>query len=643
MDVPDPATEEWIERAISDLTDEALIDVVATLRARGGRQAELVDRVLELRGKHVPAVGKQALAPLGATVIDDTVLDVERRVEEGVVDAGRPRRESPGWGGDLVSGARFAGYVIEGVAGRGGMGVVYRAGQLRPSRIVALKVISPELADDSGFRERFTHESEIAASIEHSNVIPVYEVGEESHRLFIVMRYVEGTDLGRVIAAEGRVTPRRAVQILVQLTSALDAAHARGLVHRDVKPANVLIARESSADHVYLTDFGLAKFAVSGGPTRTGMFVGTLDYAAPEQFEGRRVDARTDVYAAGCVLYNMLTGGVPFPRESEAAIMWAHLSASPPSVRNAVPTLPDEFDAVIARAMAKDPDDRYPSAGDLARDAVAAADRQRATAREGSVATGRAAPTAGSPPIASTTPEVPPQLGDAGARAKAQAGPPGDRQSTQAPARPRSRARIAVIAAGALIAIAIVLLAVSGALSTSSHRSPNANNSRLNKPKPKLPPAPTTKTFADSKLGVSFAYPASWIPHALTGIPAADFKVADFGTGTGTAGTECALVILRGGGPASSSQQAQIAYVRGQTVYEASRAKHYKVLAIEAEQGVNIAGVGLLSIDDAEGDHIAFFFRGRDIYFFVCTTPPGELTQVDQQAFQPLIASFRLG
>ena len=331
MDVPDPATEEWIERAISDLTDEALIDVVATLRARGGRQAELVDRVLELRGKHVPAVGKQALAPLGATVIDDTVLDVERRVEEGVVDAGRPRRESPGWGGDLVSGARFAGYVIEGVAGRGGMGVVYRAGQLRPSRIVALKVISPELADDSGFRERFTHESEIAASIEHSNVIPVYEVGEESHRLFIVMRYVEGTDLGRVIAAEGRVTPRRAVQILVQLTSALDAAHARGLVHRDVKPANVLIARESSADHVYLTDFGLAKFAVSGGPTRTGMFVGTLDYAAPEQFEGRRVDARTDVYAAGCVLYNMLTGGVPFPRESEAAIMWAHLSASPPS------------------------------------------------------------------------------------------------------------------------------------------------------------------------------------------------------------------------------------------------------------------------------------------------------------------------
>lgn len=198
-----------------------------------------------------------------------------------------------------------------------------------------------------------------------------------------------------------------------------------------------------------------------------------------------------------------------------------------------------------------------------------------------------------------------------------------------------------MIAAGTLIAIAIVLLAVSGAFSSSSHRSPNASNSRLDKPKPL--PAPTTKTFADSKLGLSFAYPASWIPHTLTGIPAADFEVADFGTGTGAAVTECALVILRGGAPASSSQQAQIAYVRAQAANEASRAKHYKVLDIQAEQGVNIAGVGLLSIDDALGDHLAFFFRGRDIYFFACTTPPAELTQVDQQAFRPLIASFRLG
>jgi hypothetical protein len=198
-----------------------------------------------------------------------------------------------------------------------------------------------------------------------------------------------------------------------------------------------------------------------------------------------------------------------------------------------------------------------------------------------------------------------------------------------------------VIAAGVLIAIAIVLLAVSGALSTSSHRSPNANNSRLNKPK--LPHAPTTKTFADSKLGVSFAYPASWTPHALTGTPAGELVAADFGTGTGAAETQCALIFLRNAGPASSSQQAQIAYVRGQTVYEASRAKHYKVLAIEAEQGANIAGVGVLATADVEGRHVGFFFRGRDVYAFQCVTSAGELTQVDQQAFRPLLASVRIG
>ena len=195
VDVPDTVTEEWIDRPISGLTDKALIEVVATLRARGGRQAELVDRILQLRGKPVPSGGEEARASLSATVTDDTIVDTEPPVEGPVVEAARPSRQAQGWGGDLAIGARFAAHVIEGVAGRGGMGVVYRARQERPSRIVALKVISPELADDSGFRERFTRESELAASIEHSNVIPVYEVGEESHRLFIVMRYVEGTDL----------------------------------------------------------------------------------------------------------------------------------------------------------------------------------------------------------------------------------------------------------------------------------------------------------------------------------------------------------------------------------------------------------------------------------------------------------------
>ena len=640
MDVPDPASEEWIDQRISGLRGEPLVEVVATLRARGGRQAELVDRILQLRGKPVPSGGEEARASLSATVTDDTIVDTEPPVEGHVVEAARPSRQAQGRGRDLAIGARFAAHVIEGVAGRGGMGVVYRARQERPSRIVALKVISPELADDSGFRERFTRESELAASIEHSNVIPVYEVGEESHRLFIVMRYVEGTDLATLIAAEGRVAPRRAVHLLGQLASALDAAHARGLVHRDVKPANVLIAREGGTDHIYLTDFGLARFAAGAGQTRTGMFVGTSDFAAPEQYEARRVDARTDVYAAGCVLYTMLTGSVPFPREHEAAIMWAHLSASPPSVCDAVPTLPCEFDAVIARAMAKDPEERYPSAGDLGRDAVAAADRQRATVTEGSVATGRAAPTAGAPRGAAARTEAPPsRLGDAGARGQTRARSPGDRPRTALAARARSQARIAVIAAGVLIAIAIAVLAASGAFSTSSHRSNSARNNASNKPK--LPPAPTTKTFADSRLGVSFAYPANWNPLTLAG--SSSIKVlTDVGTGTGAAETRCALLLEPGFGRAFSSQQAQIAYVRGRAAFAARQAQHYEVLDIKAEQAANIAGVGLLATADPRGYHTAYFFRDRDAYVLDCIAPAAELNQVDQQAFRPLIASFRV-
>ena len=601
---------------------------------------------------------------------------------------------------ELVTGVRFAGYVIEGVAGRGGMGVVYRARQLRPSRVVGLKVISPELVGDRGFRERFVRESEVAASIEHSHVIPVYEVGEVGGRLFIAMRFVEGADLGRVVGVAGRLGPGRAVGILAQLTSALDAAHARGLVHRDVKPANVLIAREGGGDHVYLTDFGLAKFVVGGGVTRTGMFVGTLDYAAPEQLEGRGVDARTDVYAAGCVLYNMLTGAVPFPREGEAAVMWAHLSAGPPSVRELVPELPAEFDAVIARAMAKNPADRYPSAGDLGRDALAAAERQRATVAERSVATGRAAPRSGSAPHpqppaggaplspvepfvtevepapresaaatalpAPTVPvvtevepapsvplltEVAPRAVDPDSQATVRAGTPGrggpaDPPQGRAPAGPARRRRprglIAAITAGGVIAVAVIVLVASGVFSSSgTHDFAATSSSRSTQTNP--PTTATTATtaatkmFTDRKLGVSFAYPANW--NQLT----ESQTVADFGIGAGAAQTACALVFLPSQGPASRSQEARLGYVRGQTAFAATKNHGFHVLAIQAEQGANIAGVGYLATSDAEDYHAAFFFAGRNVYVISCITPPGELTQVDQQAFQPLIASVTIG
>ncbi len=521
--------------------------------------------------------------------------------------------KSPRVGGTLGIGTRFAGYEIEGVAGRGGMGVVYRAHQVRPSRTVALKVISPSLASETGFRERFARESEMAASIEHSNVVPVYEVGEESDLLFIAMRYVEGTDLGKVIATEGGLPPRRAIQILTELTAALDAAHAKGLVHRDVKPANVLLARESGREHVYLTDFGLAKLAEGDGRTRTGTFLGTLDYAAPEQLEGRPVDARTDVYAAGCVLYQMLTGDVPFPREGEPAIMWAHLSDQPPAARAHVPTLPAELDAVIARALAKDPDDRYPSAGDLARDAVAAAEGQRATAHERTIATGAAAPPAGAagrfdPTVAMSVPR----------RGRGLSG------------------RIVALAAAAVIAVALALVAATGSFSGGSASRPSKARRASTS---SVPSVPATRQYSNRKLGISFSYPASWRALTLAG------TVADFGVNNATAAgeTRCAVVIDRGTGPASNSQEAEFAYVRARSAAAASTYKHYTLRAIQAEQGANITGVGLIRVADGHGGHLAYFFLGRDMYLFDCITPAATLDHVDQQDFRPLLASVRVG
>jgi streptogramin lyase len=274
------------------------------------------------------------------------------------------------------------------------MGVVYRATQLRLKRQVALKLIAADLAADPSFRERFEHESEIAAQLEHPHVIPLYEAGEEDGQLYITMRYVEGTDLRAMIEREGALSPKVAADILVQVCGALDAAHERGLVHRDIKPANVLIAGTSAEPHAYLTDFGLTKqAAAAGGMTKTGMFVGTLDYIAPEQLQGGPVDARADIYALGCMLYQMLTGRVPYPRDTEPAKIWAHMQEPPPSLREVAPQVPAAFDEVVTRAMAKNPEERYPSAGDLGRAARAAADdRMVGDTGEQSVATGPAAP-----------------------------------------------------------------------------------------------------------------------------------------------------------------------------------------------------------------------------------------------------------
>jgi predicted Ser/Thr protein kinase len=274
---------------------------------------------------------------------------------------------------DIAAGTMLGGYRVERMLGHGGMGVVYLALQVSLDRPVALKVLAPELARDDAFRQRFLNESHLAASIDHPNVIPVHEAAEDAGRLYVTMRYVDGPDLGALLRAERRLEPARAARIIAQVGAALDAAHRAGLVHRDVKPGNVLVADAGETDHCYLTDFGLVKRSASTtGLTQTGTVMGTVSYIAPEQLRGDTVDGRADVYALGCVLFEVLTGRRPFERDTDVATMWAHLSEPPPAASDYVPSVPAALDGVVRRALAKDPDERWATAGELGRAALAA-------------------------------------------------------------------------------------------------------------------------------------------------------------------------------------------------------------------------------------------------------------------------------
>ncbi len=266
---------------------------------------------------------------------------------------------------ELSVGSTFADHIIRGVAGRGGMGVVYRGVHLALKREVALKVIASEFSADGEFRRRFQDEATAAASIQHPHVIPIYHAGEEDGLLFVTMRYVEGTDLART-ADDPRAAASRVARCAssAQVAAGLEAAHARGLVHRDVKPANILLEGASGEGAALLTDFGLTK-QIGRERTQAGVFVGTFDYAAPEQFRGAAVDARTDVYALGCVLYQALSGRVPYPAETDAAKMYAHMETPPPALNVLAEDVPEALSEVVLRAMAKDPADRYQSASEL--------------------------------------------------------------------------------------------------------------------------------------------------------------------------------------------------------------------------------------------------------------------------------------
>ncbi len=275
---------------------------------------------------------------------------------------------------DRLVGTDLAGYRFESVLGRGGMGVVYLATDLRLERKVALKLVAPELAGDARFRERFLRESRLAASLDHSHVVPVHAAGETDGQLWIAMRYVQGTDLKTLLEQEGPLEPARALELVSQVGEALDAAHAHGLVHRDVKPANVLVTEEGGEEHCYLADFGLARTADLEAGAGTGAHLsGTVDYTAPEQIAAEPADQRADVYSLGCVLYECLAGEPPFkrpragrhpvrPRERATALAFSEQR----------PELPEAIDAVIANALAKDPGERYETCGELCRAAETA-------------------------------------------------------------------------------------------------------------------------------------------------------------------------------------------------------------------------------------------------------------------------------
>jgi ABC-type transport system substrate-binding protein len=274
---------------------------------------------------------------------------------------------------ELPRGAVFAGFSVESLVGEGAMGAVYLARDSSTGQQLALKLLAQDLARDERFRRRFLRESELAASLDHPHVVQTFECGEQDGTLYLAMAYVTGVDLRKLLRREGRLEPRRALHLIEEIASALDAAHAAGLVHRDVKPGNILVAEGPEDDHAFLCDFGLARHVSSvSSLTNDSGFVGTIDYIPPEQIEGGTIDGRADVYSLGCVLYECLAGTAPFDRESELSVLFAHLNDPPPRVTAAAPDLPAAFDSVFEAALAKSPDQRYSSCGELVRAARAA-------------------------------------------------------------------------------------------------------------------------------------------------------------------------------------------------------------------------------------------------------------------------------
>ena len=393
----------------------------------------------------------------------------------------------------LTRGDVVGGYRVDDILGHGGMGVVYKATQLSLDRMVALKVVDPRLAADPVFRERFRSEGRVQAALEHPHIITIYEAGETDDGLFIAMRLVDGYNLKELLVA-GDLVPRRALAIVRQIADALDAAHEAGLVHRDVKPQNILVDRRG---HAYLADFGLTKTPGQRSLTQSGHFVGSLDYISPEQIQGRPATAESDIYSLGAVMYECLTGAVPFPRESEAAILFAHLSDPLPPPSSVNPLLPEAINDPVSRALSRDPEERYQlatdfldaverAAGSRLPDAAAKVHTQPMNATTDPVSPGRETPVPGGPTILD--------------RVHAPAPPP-----ASAPPRPRFRPHRAH---GAAVAVVLALTGAGFAVGkTTAARSSKSvvHTSRITLT---LPPGWTRAPSASpARYGMHFADP----------------------------------------------------------------------------------------------------------------------------------------
>ena len=498
---------------------------------------------------------------------------------------------------DLSPGSVFAGHRIEGVAGRGGMGIVYRATHLALDHVVALKVISPKLAGDPRFRRRFADECRNAVSLRHPNIVQIHHAGEEAGLLFVTMDLIEGTDLRGVLNREPALEVDYAVGIVSQLASALDAAHARGLVHRDIKPGNVMIERREEGEHVYLTDFGLARHVeATSGVTATGAFVGTLDYVAPEQIQGERVDARADVYSLACVLFELLTGNPPFAsREDKIEKMYAHLRDEPPRAGVMRPDLPVELDLAVARALEKDPGARFPSAGDLARAAEGALEGEATVVSERSVATGAAAP---GPPEATTSAQREEK------RRLAAAPPPGGRPDDPPPGgRPSPRRRIALLALGALVIAAVVVaLLIGGGDGGGEPEGPDAGEA----PRPPAGSALVTPIEGVGGLPVELAAGEQGI--WVTSRTGARVTLIETGFGTGDVGE----AITVGGSPEGVAFAAGIVFVavadEGEVarLNEVDRSKKRPLTGLAKPQGVAFAD-GSIWVTDYDAEDLIEF------------------------------------